>query len=700
MQETLSIQITADNKSALAGLKETEGGLVNVSTAYRKQQEQLASLNKTNETAVVSNKAVTVSLNDQKAKLQELRETMRATTDPQLFMQSKMAILGLTEQVKSLEQNTEGLSSTQMAFNRVVRDSHSLLYSTSRGIGELTYAVPNLITKMMEAKTATNSWGMVLGQAATSLFSWPTLLMAGGTALAFWLRGHHGAKEAVDEHKKSLDEFNKSLDQAKAGAMSTGFQLQAFIDIAKNGQFLSERNEALKEANKLMGDHGEKLTLANIATEKITTQTELYTQALINQAVTVKYADRIADLYIKQTEAIADQIKRIKELNDLKAAGVYKNAPAINQSEGIDPNIMSPQWRRAQTLEKEIRDARPALILMQGDILGLNGNLKQTSELTAEAFGKIGTHTKDKTYADRPLMKEAKAKLNPESQVEKIKVKLDIQLENKDELSAIFRETGIKEAEQQLQAYKTALAQLFTIINTPITGNSTERAFQQLEKYKAENLIPTLTFQVQKLQALQEKKLTRGTTSGVGTENEIEQKQRIKDAQDQYNLQLKEASKLADIGTTAFTSLFSAMANGQDIGKTMAKVFEHMLIQITAMIVKAVLLQAILAAITGGTSGAFSAGGGGFTSILKGLFGMKAGGGSVQGGGPYLVGEHGPEIFTPNMTGSITPNSNLNSAGARMGQGSNMNVTVGGRLVGNDIWLSQVRTNFSRDLRT
>jgi SLT domain-containing protein len=34
-------------------------------------------------------------------------------------------------------------------------------------------------------------------------------------------------------------------------------------------------------------------------------------------------------------------------------------------------------------------------------------------------------------------------------------------------------------------------------------------------------------------------------------------------------------------------------------------------------------------------------------------------GGPVMGGQSYVVGENGPEIFTPNSTGSITPNGKL-----------------------------------------
>ena len=46
-------------------------------------------------------------------------------------------------------------------------------------------------------------------------------------------------------------------------------------------------------------------------------------------------------------------------------------------------------------------------------------------------------------------------------------------------------------------------------------------------------------------------------------------------------------------------------------------------------------------------------------------------GGPVMGGTPYLVGENGPELFTPNTTGSITRNSDLGGGGA-----VNVNFTI------------------------
>lgn len=61
---------------------------------------------------------------------------------------------------------------------------------------------------------------------------------------------------------------------------------------------------------------------------------------------------------------------------------------------------------------------------------------------------------------------------------------------------------------------------------------------------------------------------------------------------------------------------------------------------------------------------------GGYTAELNAMRfrGARASGGPVMGGGTYLVGERGPELFTPGTSGSITPNGGLG--------GNTINVTV------------------------
>jgi hypothetical protein len=52
----------------------------------------------------------------------------------------------------------------------------------------------------------------------------------------------------------------------------------------------------------------------------------------------------------------------------------------------------------------------------------------------------------------------------------------------------------------------------------------------------------------------------------------------------------------------------------------------------------------------------------GIGNVIDSVFGGgRAAGGPVMGGTSYLVGEKGPEIFTPSSTGFITPNNKLGS---------------------------------------
>jgi hypothetical protein len=49
--------------------------------------------------------------------------------------------------------------------------------------------------------------------------------------------------------------------------------------------------------------------------------------------------------------------------------------------------------------------------------------------------------------------------------------------------------------------------------------------------------------------------------------------------------------------------------------------------------------------------------GGALSNVLRTLFPARAFGGSVEAGRPYLVGEHGPELFMPRASGSIIPSA-------------------------------------------
>jgi len=62
----------------------------------------------------------------------------------------------------------------------------------------------------------------------------------------------------------------------------------------------------------------------------------------------------------------------------------------------------------------------------------------------------------------------------------------------------------------------------------------------------------------------------------------------------------------------------------------------------------------------------------GISKFLQNMF--KASGGPVTSGSPYVVGEKGPELFVPNSSGSIIPNSKMGS-GSSGASGTNVNIT-------------------------
>ncbi len=63
--------------------------------------------------------------------------------------------------------------------------------------------------------------------------------------------------------------------------------------------------------------------------------------------------------------------------------------------------------------------------------------------------------------------------------------------------------------------------------------------------------------------------------------------------------------------------------------------------------------------------------------ILGKITGSRADGGPVTGGRPYLVGERGPEMFTPSTSGTITPNHHMGGGGGGA-QTINMTINVSG----------------------
>jgi len=218
-----------------------------------------------------------------------------------------------------------------------------------------------------------------------------------------WTGSTKKAKEQLDETKKAAEDFAKSIDSAKSGALSTGLALQSYVDIARNGQLpLEQRNEALKQANQILGKHGELLTLTNIETASATKEVELYTKALIAQAVAQKYVDDLAKNIIERTKLQKDLTAATIEYNktqtDLKAAQLRADEAVRAGAYGY--NLIATQIENNTKAAEKLKSVQTALSAVNKNITNSQTEYTNATLEATAAFGELGykqTETKKKT---------------------------------------------------------------------------------------------------------------------------------------------------------------------------------------------------------------------------------------------------------------------------------------------------------------
>lgn len=124
-------------------------------------------------------------------------------------------------------------------------------------------------------------------------------------------------------------------------------------------------------------------------------------------------------------------------------------------------------------------------------------------------------------------------------------------------------------------------------------------------------------------------------------------------------------------------TLYNALdGNFENIGKSFGNMLKRMVAEATA---------ADLARSLFGDYAKTGAVGGIFGSLFSGLFGgglsMRADGGDIFAGRPYLVGERGPEVIIPNKSAYVVPNHQLGGKSVQITQ----NITVGSGVSRSDV---------------
>lgn len=134
-----------------------------------------------------------------------------------------------------------------------------------------------------------------------------------------------------------------------------------------------------------------------------------------------------------------------------------------------------------------------------------------------------------------------------------------------------------------------------------------------------------------------------------------------------------------EVAETFVNSFGKGMSNIIVQGEKLNDIFRNL----GRLLLSSAIQAGISLLLTGGIGGKVTGGlfGNLFPSLIKG----NAMGGSVMANTPYIVGERGPELFTPRTNGRVTSNAAL------MGAGSNVNLTGEFRIKGTDLVLSLER---------
>ena len=478
----------------------------------------------------------------------------------------KLTITADTQEALANLQNfintSKGLKTEMQNFGKVSGQATNALTNLSRVAQDAPYGfigIANNLNPLLESfqrlQSEAGSSGAALKAMASGLMgpagiglalgAVSSIIVAFGPKIADFISG-------TNEATKAEDKFAKSLRDARAEASETGIRLQAYLAISQNANVSEERRaEAFKavvsELSKVNKAYASTITNVDQARAAV----DLYTQALINQALTTRYIDEIAN----KTIALAEANKKILQTGREYYATLESTKLAIN---GYADASVYQASAISKAKDANIEARNEALALRSGII-----NLKTSvNELyVASSKDPFFTFTKGANETTKSTEKATKSieKLGKQARVLKVSTTQIIQTENE--------------------------------IKTPSTPNKLSKDLPMFaQQYTAEQIF----------------------------KNEAALKA--------YNAQLQLANGITDTVTPAFEAMFQAMANGENIGKALEESFKQIIIQLTTMIVKALIFKAVMTALGLPTGG----GGGGFTNFVP----RES---SVDGGGAFVL---------------------------------------------------------------
>ena len=282
---------------------------------------------------------------DNKQAVQNIQETVTATT--QLGTAFKKVVPASNQVNQALVNVSRVAQDAPYGFIGIANNLNPLLESF-QSLKQTTGSASSALKEMAKGLMGPAGIGLALGVVSS-------LIVAFGPKIAKFING-------VDAAKESEDKFAESLNKARASASESGIKLQAYINIAEDASIADDkRANALKFVISELGKVNSSYAATIKTTDQARAAVDLYTQALVAQAITSRYVDEIADKTI-----------RLADVNKQAIAAAVEYNKTIERSKTMTNGFVDASVTQAAT----INASKNAYVGAASEAVNLNNSLQ------------------------------------------------------------------------------------------------------------------------------------------------------------------------------------------------------------------------------------------------------------------------------------------------------------------------------------
>lgn len=615
-------------------------------------------------------KPLTKTLGELEQELKDFQKALKTTTDPVAIDQLNRSLDGTKKNISALKNFTLGPNegnlrrslSTVNSFNQLLREMPAFTFSAQTGILALSNNIPIFMDRITEARAGGAKFGTIFKDIGKSLLSFPSLLTIGVSALTIFGDKIFSTGKKATQAQDEFEAFLKSVRSAgqirgeAAGSVSGQIaEVQALTRaVLDQTRSETERGRALDRLKQINKQYYGDFTLATATTKNLTSATQDYTKAIVQQAVVKAFSEEITKLTL-------ELYKQNKVLGQLQAE--HSALGQVSKENIRAATQYGAAWRDVSAIirkgdaEERFLKQRDAVDKIRGSIADLTSEIEKATD--------IGLKLKPlDTPAAGPKAESLKFTLQDLFKIVRNK---------QDEEFLKLREASEKGAADYydglIKAMQRGNAEVNSKLKAVLAGGPAGQFQQQIQERPAVGgTTPTTQLEenyqlMLKIRALGAEPVPTGYLSDVGARNLL-LKEQLATLTKLNEIQREQASIVANALTPAFQSFFDTLlAGSEDPFKALENAFKNLLKQLVTTIATAATLALILNAIFPGS--------GGFTGIFKSLLGV---------GNAFNKGGNNTGMANPSFNSSNLGMAPLQVSGELRGRGRDLVLVINNEL--------------------